>query len=543
LLCYKLKLSMKQNIILIFILAGLLITGCGGSQKIKGIHERSYDAPKLPARVDINSRAYNFYINATIYELMGETAIANRQYGEALKYYPESDFIRQAYATSLFDLGRYGEAKDEILKIKNRDLETWVVLANCLNYLGHSDSLANAYLNIIALDSFNVEAYYRLGIYYQGTSNFDSAIISFERLAELSPSFRIYNRIGDVQIQAGYIDAAEKSLLNSIALDSTAHNIPSFVNLSIIYENNNKQEEAEKYLLKAVSLSPDDPKLQDRMFEYYRRYNKIDDALSVALQQAEIEPDNLPIKRRMALMYFDVDSLALADSVFQVLIDAGDSSAVNLYYSGRIALFNEDYGRGKALFESLTQSVDSLIDGWLNLGLYYRFTDSTNQEIEIYERGLEHVTNIEDSIALCFSAGVSLERNGQFDRSISYFERVIKMDPANSQALNYLGYMLADNGVRLEEAKSLIERALELSPNNGAYLDSYGWVLYKLGDIKKAKETLLLAHKFVDNDPVILEHIGDIYEALGNMEKANEFWQKSLNVNPDNKEVKGKLTE
>jgi tetratricopeptide (TPR) repeat protein len=78
-------------------------------------------------------------------------------------------------------------------------------------------------------------------------------------------------------------------------------------------------------------------------------------------------------------------------------------------------------------------------------------------------------------------------------------------------------------------------------PENGAYIDSYGWVLFKMGESKKALEQLLRAHQYIDNDPVILEHIGDVYEALDDTENALQYWDKALELDSSNQALREKL--
>ena len=94
--------------------------------------------------------------------------------------------------------------------------------------------------------------------------------------------------------------------------------------------------------------------------------------------------------------------------------------------------------------------------------------------------------------------------------------------------LNYYGYMLADRGVRLEEATSMIQRAVTQEPNNGAYLDSLGWAYYKQNKLTEAEEYLRKASRAQGHDPTILGHLGDVYVKLGQNERAAIYWERSL---------------
>jgi len=105
--------------------------------------------------------------------------------------------------------------------------------------------------------------------------------------------------------------------------------------------------------------------------------------------------------------------------------------------------------------------------------------------------------------------------------------------------------MLADRGIRLDEAKGYIKRAVDLDPHNGAYLDSLGWVYFKLKEYEQAERFLREAAELNDEDPTILEHLGDVYGKLGRYDEAGQYYEKSLAQSKESDErrrVQGKLT-
>jgi tetratricopeptide (TPR) repeat protein len=128
-----------------------------------------------------------------------------------------------------------------------------------------------------------------------------------------------------------------------------------------------------------------------------------------------------------------------------------------------------------------------------------------------------------------FQFGAALERNGNRDEAEKYFEKCLALAPGDAEALNYLGFMWAEQGVNLERAKDLIGRALKAEPDNEAFLDSMGWVLFKLNQPAPALEFLLKAvAKSGEPDATLYDHLGDIHAALQQMEKAREAWARSL---------------
>ena len=98
----------------------------------------------------------------------------------------------------------------------------------------------------------------------------------------------------------------------------------------------------------------------------------------------------------------------------------------------------------------------------------------------------------------------------------------------NAAASNYLGYMLADRGVRLEESVKYIQKALELEPNNGAYLDSLGWAYYKMNRFDQAANQLEKAARLISSDPTIHEHLGHTYLQLGKKREAQQLFERAL---------------
>ena len=140
-----------------------------------------------------------------------------------------------------------------------------------------------------------------------------------------------------------------------------------------------------------------------------------------------------------------------------------------------------------------------------------------------------------------FEVGSTHERMGEYDEAEKYFRKVLSMAPNDAETLNYLGFMWADRGVKLEESRQLIEKALKLDPENPAFLDSEAWVLYKLKKYKDALTQILKAVSLSPKpDATLYDHLGDIYIGLNQIPKAVEAWKKSLNIEA-NDEVRKKL--
>ncbi len=128
----------------------------------------------------------------------------------------------------------------------------------------------------------------------------------------------------------------------------------------------------------------------------------------------------------------------------------------------------------------------------------------------------------------------------KYSLSEDMFKQVIKLSPRHAAAYNYLGYSWADRGIRLGDSYKMIQKALEIEPYNGAYIDSLGWVLYQQGKYQQALQKLKQAAKALE-DPVIFEHLGDTYRKLRLLKKALRAYQKALRLNPANQDIKEKI--
>lgn len=131
-----------------------------------------------------------------------------------------------------------------------------------------------------------------------------------------------------------------------------------------------------------------------------------------------------------------------------------------------------------------------------------------------------------------FELGVALEQLDKRSESIEVMKKLVKLDSSDATILNYLGYMLVEENRELDYAGSLIERALSFEPENGAYLDSKGWLYYKKNDFPKARKFIEMALARIPQDTTILEHYALILEKLGLSDQAGEKWRQILKLDP-----------
>jgi predicted Zn-dependent protease len=147
-----------------------------------------------------------------------------------------------------------------------------------------------------------------------------------------------------------------------------------------------------------------------------------------------------------------------------------------------------------------------------------------------------------DNTEAQFRLGSSLERNGEGKAAEDVFLKLLEQRPHDAATQNYLGYMWADKGVQLDRAREMLEKAVGREPRNAAYLDSLGWVYFRLGRIDSAEKNLREAHRREPTDPTIAEHLGDLEMKRGHSAEAIQNWEKALELQTEEPErVRQKL--
>jgi tetratricopeptide (TPR) repeat protein len=284
-------------------------------------------------------------------------------------------------------------------------------------------------------------------------------------------------------------------------------------------------------------------------------------------------PDDNDARHRYAYLLFGGGRYEEAESVFVAMEEKGTANEVILYYHGRIKQFNAEFAEAEVFYRRALAVNDTLTDVWVNLGLvtdaqddyqgalnimqnayekipwdtttimyYTSVIHSRNEKFELARDGYSRLlASYPENIDFRFNLGASYERLGEFENAETEFKLILEKTPENALVLNYLGYMYADRGINLKKALEMIKKAISQDPENGAFLDSYAWVLYKLGRYDDALVQMKKALDSDRNDPILFDHQGDILAALEDPQQARESWEKALELDPDNQGIKAKL--
>ncbi len=217
-------------------------------------------------------------------------------------------------------------------------------------------------------------------------------------------------------------------------------------------------------------------------------------------------------------------------------VDAGSARVVAMKAE---ILF--DHGRGeeaRALLGELAERGGT--EEHFLVAQVYQREERYGEAVPLLDRVLEQRP---ESLTALFLRGAALERSGDHAAAESTFQQLLEQDPDYAPALNYLGYMWADLGENLADALEMIQRAVALEPDNGAYVDSLGWAYFRIGRYREARQHLEWAARLVPDDATIYEHLGDLYAALEDAERARASYRQALELGggEDHEKLRDKL--
>lgn len=266
----------------------------------------------------------------------------------------------------------------------------------------------------------------------------------------------------------------------------------------------------------------------DAAIREYRKALKTDKhaaLIRLNLAAALIKKDDLPSAIKELRKAIELDPGAVEPHAILALIYTSQS---------KTDLAVQEYEQ--ALLKAARQSPDNP-DIQKNLGLLYL----QQKRYEEAEKAIRLIIGVSpDDAEAHFVLATVLYEMKKGDQAETELKRVLDLHPDSHQALNFLGYLYAEQGRNLDEAYQLVSKALELDPRNGAYLDSLGWVYFRKGEFEKALEYLVEAARLID-DPVVYDHLGDTYLKMNNPVAAKQSWEKSLELDGNQEAVRAKL--
>lgn len=494
-------------------------------------------------------------------------------YHEAVRADPDDQATVRALAEVCFQLGRYreaGEALDHLASRRPLPSALSLLQARILIKTGEADKAESILANLVSRSPLNMEAVDTLAGIYEAGGRVDEALALYD------PALRadlidagVLDRVGLLHLEAGHDRQAIEFLERARQQD--AGDARRLLPLAQAYEAVGEYQKAAEACAGALEANPTSLETQ---FHHARLQRKMGNgevsrrAYDEMIQQAESraslsERETTLVtlaSAQVGLLAMEVHDYVAASVAFaratrldkgsrpelvfllarslllQGDLEAADRTAADAtqrfpealemhILRGEVLLARGEEKAAGAYFKDLLKRQDRSVEAYVGIGEALmrskRFVDA---EATLADGLKSH----KDDDRLLFAHGAALERLGRVDQAERALSQAVAVNPDNAMALNYLGYLLADQGVRLRDSMSYVERALQIDPENPAYLDSLGWVLFKLERYEPAEAKLRAALRYDATDPAIRDHLGDLLVATGRDEEAVREWEAAL---------------
>jgi len=452
------------------------------------------------------------------------------------------------------------------------------------------DDALKVLLRATAIPGASGEIFARLGVVYSELGKNDQAVaVTATAIARAPASFNAYRTLFLIELQRGRPQAAEKVLDRAARAPGTSPDFCAAV--AELYASLLRQApsltdsihtNAGAMLDRAIRMQPSSPQVKAKLADGYLAIGDSTNAIHLYQELLGGYGDAPGLREKIRLKIAEVylEHRDYTNAATQLkAIAADDPGNGQVYYLlGRLALDARNLPEAEDYFHRTLVLTEENQDAYFKLAGVQIDLEKGGEALATldkaearfgsgfaisYLRGLacveqkdytnavkqftsaEVIANSTDPKALSagfyFDAGAACERKGDYEEAEQYFNKSLALAPDYPEALNYLGYMWADRGVKLEHARELIEKAVLLRPKSAAYQDSLAWVLYRLNKPQEALGCIQQAVKLSERaDATIYDHLGDIYTALKEADKAADAWRKSLSVEP-NEEIKKKL--
>ena len=336
--------------------------------------------------------------------------------------------------------------------------------------------------------------------------------------------------LAEAQEASGAPDAAIQTL-NDVLQDQ-----PQFfrgrVQLAELYERLRRWPEAADAWARVQSLNPRNPEISSHRATALVNAGRSGEAREVIKDALTVTPNDMRLSFLMVQAQRDAGDLDGALATARSLRSAHPDDPRATYLLGQMLLAKGQYADVVDLMKSEIEQLRAAKGAASQLALLETTQASALVELKRNDEAIallkDAVAQAPDDTTVLFQYGATLDRAGRTGDAEKTFRDVIARDPLDAGALNYLGYMLAEHGTALDEAVSLIQRALKVEPNNPSYLDSLGWAYVQQGRLDLAETPLTAAADKLPKNSVIQDHLGDLRLKQNRRADAIAAWQRAL---------------
>lgn len=503
------------------------------------------------------AEAYALFMKGVLVEEAGEPEKALPLYVKALAADPtnvtlalrvSSEYLRRGDSTEAVELLR------DTIKAAPKDPGAHLALAYVfLKSLRKPDLAAKSAETALGLDGNNFLAYAYLADAYsqlEQSAKVNAVLARAAKSESKDPKFWL--RVGEMFRTILIGDNVKKATKEAIdrtnaifqkALSLAGNDVETIHQIANFFAASGQVAQAIPLYLRVLSLSPEHPSVREKLAYSYIQSDQRAKAVAELEAILKADPAKVYAYEMLAQIYEQEKQFDRAVVNYEqvLLLTPNQPSA----YQRVAELFAGPLKRPDKAIDVLTEARRRFSDlpGFAYLlARALTIAKRYDEALAAYEQASIEAAQMQDSLlngGFYFDWGAAAERGGRIEKAVELFRRCLRMEDSPevvAQASNYLGYMWVDRNENLEEAGELIRRALQIDPQNGAYLDSLGWYYYRTGKYDKALVELLRAAEAVrEPDSAVFDHLGDTYAKLKNEAQALNYWQKAHELEPDEK--------
>jgi tetratricopeptide (TPR) repeat protein len=466
------------------------------------------------------------------------TTAAETAYKKALEVEPENEEALTGLALVYSDMGN-NELASQMLKkaaLKNPNLRTLTALASAYEQMRDYKTAAATYGQALELNRENTDLKRAYAQALFVAEDMAKAQTVFEEIVKEEPNDLLANlRLSQIHRQNRSFDKARSYARKARELDP--NNIEIGFNEVGLFEAEGKMPEAIALLkeLTEATIKSGSPQergnaliLLERLGLLYRVSGQTADAVATFQRMAQVDSNAAPNAAAQIIdTYRAAKDFAAAEKEMQAAMAKYPNDRVVKSVSATLLSDVGKHAESETILKSL---FDGKNDRAVHLALSQAYDKAKNYTA--MARSLDEAEKLsesnDDKEPVLFLRGAMYEKMKRYDEAEKEFRRVLEVSPDNASALNYLGYMLADRNMRVQEALQLIQKAVDQEPANGAFLDSLGWAYYRLNRLEEAADYLRRSLQRGTKDPTVHDHLGDVYLSQGNVKDAISHWEVAV---------------
>ena len=478
-----------------------------------------------------------------LYRLNNDLQKAENEFKTAVKLQPDSEEAVTTLAYLYNEEGDTARATQVLSAIPEagRSAKLYSALGYTYEQQKQYKNAITAYRRAIELDRDNLDAIRGLAQNLMNDGQTDAALEQYKVIADANPEdAQTYVRMADIYRKQSKYDLALENLKKAESMVQDSIEVP--YSMAAVYQAQGRFEEAEQVLQNLLKKTekPDGSYSQsdrnnravflERLGSIYREQGNTQQAVETFRKMLALGDENAVRGYQQIIdSYREAKQWPQATTVAKEAVQKlPNNRDLRMVLDGQLADAGEPDKALKDVRSMLKGGAEDR-DVYITLAQMNTRLKRWNDAEEALDKAEQLSSKPDEKEYVYFLRGSTYERQKKYDQADEMFRKVLAVNPQNTMTLNYLGYMLADRGVKLEEALGYIKKALELDPANGAYLDSLGWAYFKLGKYDLAEENLVKAAQRINSDPTVQDHLGDLYQKTGRLKLAAAHWEHALN--------------